>query len=152
MAKNLPLLCVLLLSVLSLNSIVEARIRHYRWEIKYEFKSQDCFRKLVITINGRTPGPSIRAQQGDIIIVDLKNSLLTENVAIHWHGIRQVHKHMHTGWFESIWLVFEDVRNWFVYDLPIHRLELHGLMERKALLNALFYQETPLDICLLLTG
>lgn len=91
------MLCVLLLSVLSLNSIVEARIRHYRWEIKYEFKSQDCFRKLVITINGRTPGPSIRAQQGDIIIVDLKNSLLTENVAIHWHGIRQVHKHMHTG-------------------------------------------------------
>ncbi|CAI9280326.1 unnamed protein product [Lactuca saligna] len=90
MAKNLPLLCVLLLSIFSLNSIVEARIRHYRWEVKYEFKSQDCFRKLVITINGRTPGPSIRAQQGDTVIVDLKNSLLTENVAIHWHGIRQI--------------------------------------------------------------
>ncbi|KVI06356.1 hypothetical protein Ccrd_015289 [Cynara cardunculus var. scolymus] len=87
--KTLPLLWVLLLSVLS-NSIVEARIRHYRWEVKYEFKSPDCYRKLSITINGRTPGPSILAERGDTIVIDLKNSLLTENVAIHWHGIRQI--------------------------------------------------------------
>ncbi|KAJ9567189.1 hypothetical protein OSB04_003155 [Centaurea solstitialis] len=82
---------LLLLSVFSLKySIVEARIRHYRWEVKYEFKSPDCYRKLSITINGRTPGPSILAEQGDTIVIDLKNSLLTENVAIHWHGIRQI--------------------------------------------------------------
>lgn len=76
--------------------IVEAKIRHYRWEVKYEFKSPDCFKKLVITINGKSPGPSILAQQGDTVIVDLKNSLVTENVAIHWHGIRQVIQHKHT--------------------------------------------------------
>lgn len=69
---------------------VEARIRHYKWEVKYEYKSPDCFKKLVITINGRSPGPTILAQQGDTIIVELTNSLWTENVAIHWHGIRQV--------------------------------------------------------------
>ncbi|KAF8377272.1 hypothetical protein HHK36_030647 [Tetracentron sinense] len=69
---------------------VEARIRRYKWEVKYEYKSPDCLKKLVIAINGRTPGPSILAQQGDTIIVELKNSLLTENVAIHWHGIRQI--------------------------------------------------------------
>lgn len=69
---------------------VEAKIRRYKWEVKYEFKSPDCYRKLVITTNGRTPGPSIVAERGDTIIVELKNSLLTENVAIHWHGIRQV--------------------------------------------------------------
>ncbi|PQQ04903.1 L-ascorbate oxidase isoform X1 [Prunus yedoensis var. nudiflora] len=68
---------------------VEARIRHYKWEVKYEYKSPDCFKKLVITINGRSPGPTILAQQGDTIIVELTNSLWTENVAIHWHGIRQ---------------------------------------------------------------
>ncbi|KAL0395621.1 UNVERIFIED_CONTAM: L-ascorbate oxidase [Sesamum calycinum] len=70
--------------------LVEARVRLYKWEVKYEFKSPDCYKKLVITINGRTPGPSIIAQQGDTIVVELKNSLLTENVAIHWHGIRQI--------------------------------------------------------------
>ncbi|KAJ4966657.1 hypothetical protein NE237_018506 [Protea cynaroides] len=64
---------------------------HYRrWEAKYEYKFLDCYKKLAITINGETPGPTIIAQQGDTIVVDLKNSLLTENVAIHWHGIRQI--------------------------------------------------------------
>ncbi|KAK9272855.1 hypothetical protein L1049_003233 [Liquidambar formosana] len=79
----------LFISMVSVPS-AEARIRRYKWEVKYEYKSPDCFKKLVITINGRTPGPTILAQQGDTVIVELKNSLLTENVAIHWHGIRQI--------------------------------------------------------------
>ncbi|KAL9661680.1 hypothetical protein QQ045_026506 [Rhodiola kirilowii] len=66
------------------------RVRTFKWEVKYEFKSPDCYKKLAITINGRTPGPTIVAQQGDTVVVELKNSLLTENVAIHWHGIRQI--------------------------------------------------------------
>ncbi|KAM7523714.1 hypothetical protein LguiA_013616 [Lonicera macranthoides] len=76
---------------------VEAKIRRYKWEVKYEFKSPDCYSKLVITINGRTPGPSIVAERGDTIVVELKNGLLTENVAIHWHGIRQIG----TPWFDG---------------------------------------------------
>ncbi|KAG2711831.1 hypothetical protein I3843_04G089000 [Carya illinoinensis] len=67
----------------------DARIRHYKWDVKYEYKSPDCYKKLVITINGRTPGPTIVAQQDDTIIVEVMNSLITENLAIHWHGIRQ---------------------------------------------------------------
>lgn len=70
--------------------IAEAKVRHYKWDVKYEYKSPDCFKKVVITINGRTPGPTIQAQEGDTIIVEVNNSLLTENLAIHWHGIRQV--------------------------------------------------------------
>ncbi|TYG40672.1 hypothetical protein ES288_D12G111800v1 [Gossypium darwinii] len=76
---------------------VEARIRRYKWEVKNEFKSPDCYRKMVITINGRTPGPTIRAQQNDTIIVEVTNSLFTENIAIHWHGIRQIG----TPWFDG---------------------------------------------------
>ncbi|KAL6558873.1 hypothetical protein OROMI_019223 [Orobanche minor] len=82
-------LCVLVCS-LSVLPRVESRVRHYKWEVKYEFKSPDCYKKLAITINGRTPGPSIVAERGDTVVVELKNSLLTENVAIHWHGIRQI--------------------------------------------------------------
>ncbi|CAM8904913.1 unnamed protein product [Rhodiola kirilowii] len=67
-----------------------ARVRTFKWAVKYEYKSPDCYKKVVITINGRTPGPTIVAQQGDTVVVELKNSLLTENVAIHWHGIRQI--------------------------------------------------------------
>ncbi|CAK9154010.1 unnamed protein product [Ilex paraguariensis] len=86
-------LCIFLAAVPS----VEGRIRRYKWEVKYEYKSPDCYKKLSITINGRTPGPTILAQQGDTVIVELKNSLLTENVAIHWHGIRQIG----TPWFDG---------------------------------------------------
>ncbi|KAL6959309.1 L-ascorbate oxidase [Sarracenia purpurea var. burkii] len=70
--------------------IADARLRRYRWEVKYEYKSPDCYNKLVITINGQSPGPTIEAQQNDTVVVEVKNSLLMENVAIHWHGIRQV--------------------------------------------------------------
>lgn len=77
--------------------LAEAKVRHYKWEVKYEYKSPDCFKKVVITINGRTPGPTIQAQEGDTIIVEVNNSLLTENLAIHWHGIRQIG----TPWFDG---------------------------------------------------
>ncbi|XP_051141047.1 L-ascorbate oxidase-like [Andrographis paniculata] len=94
--KLLTIFCVFVYWINNID-LLEAKIRHYRWEVKYEFKSPDCYRKLAITINGRTPGPSIVAQQGDTIVVELKNSLLTENVAIHWHGIRQ----RGTPWFDG---------------------------------------------------
>ncbi|XVF61682.1 hypothetical protein PTKIN_Ptkin08bG0150400 [Pterospermum kingtungense] len=92
------LLCSLaILALLNGSGVVEARIRRYHWEVKYEYRSPDCVKKLVITINGQTPGPTIKAQQNDTIIVELKNSLVTENVAIHWHGIRQIG----TPWFDG---------------------------------------------------
>lgn len=87
LVKLVVLVCLLFLSA---SISVEARIRHYQWEVKYEYKSPDCFKKLSISINGKTPGPTIVAQQGDTVVVEVKNSLLTENLAIHWHGIRQV--------------------------------------------------------------
>lgn len=53
----------------------------------------DCFEKFALTINGEAPGPTIRATQGDTIVVTVRNHLETENTAIHWHGIRQVRIH-----------------------------------------------------------
>ncbi|KAG9451604.1 hypothetical protein H6P81_011569 [Aristolochia fimbriata] len=74
----------------AINPMAEARVRRYKWEVSYQLKSPDCFKKVTVAINGNTPGPTILAQQGDTVVVELKNSLLTENVAIHWHGIRQI--------------------------------------------------------------
>ncbi|KAL3721671.1 hypothetical protein ACJRO7_034067 [Eucalyptus globulus] len=79
-----------LLCVFAVMVSAEAGVRRYRWDVKYEFKSPDCYKKLAITINGKTPGPTILARQGDTIIVEVTNRLVTENLAIHWHGIRQI--------------------------------------------------------------
>ncbi|CAI9109374.1 OLC1v1009185C1 [Oldenlandia corymbosa var. corymbosa] len=84
------LFLVLLSLTCSVVPMAEAKVRYYKFEVKYEYKSPDCFKKLMITINGKSPGPTIYAQQGDTVVVDLVNSLLTENVAVHWHGIRQI--------------------------------------------------------------
>ncbi|GMI67654.1 Cupredoxin superfamily protein [Hibiscus trionum] len=96
-SKAIMLLFSMLIIGLLNVSAVEARIRRYKWEVNTEYKAPDCFRKLVITINGQTPGPTIRAQQHDTIIVEVTNNLFTENLAIHWHGIRQIG----TPWFDG---------------------------------------------------
>ncbi|KAF4357772.1 hypothetical protein G4B88_025007 [Cannabis sativa] len=44
---------------------------------------------VVMGINGQFPGPTIRANAGDTVVV-LTNKLHTEGVVIHWHGIRQL--------------------------------------------------------------
>ncbi|KAF0914429.1 hypothetical protein E2562_028513 [Oryza meyeriana var. granulata] len=67
---------------------------HHTWNITYQYKSLDRVRKLAVTINGESPGPTIHATQADTLIVTVHNMLETENTAIHWHGIRQV-IHMH---------------------------------------------------------
>ncbi|MGG4107516.1 multicopper oxidase domain-containing protein [Paenibacillus lautus] len=38
------------------------------------------------TFNGTAPGPEIRVQEGDRLIVHVKNKL-TDGIAIHWHGV-----------------------------------------------------------------
>ncbi|KAL1506103.1 hypothetical protein ABEB36_005531 [Hypothenemus hampei] len=56
----------------------------------------DCFRtdcifadgkeRGVVGVNRKIPGPSIEVCQNDIIVVDVKNQMMSEGVTIHWHG------------------------------------------------------------------
>jgi FtsP/CotA-like multicopper oxidase with cupredoxin domain len=39
------------------------------------------------TVNGTSPGPEIRATQGELIEVRLRNESVTAGVALHWHGV-----------------------------------------------------------------
>jgi FtsP/CotA-like multicopper oxidase with cupredoxin domain len=39
------------------------------------------------TLNGRTPGPTITAVQGQLIEVHLHNASVPEGVTLHWHGV-----------------------------------------------------------------
>ncbi|KAJ0097152.1 hypothetical protein Patl1_27327 [Pistacia atlantica] len=64
---------------------IVAGTKRFKWEVRYEYRPPDCIKKLVITINGRSPGPTIVAEQNDTIIIEPKNGWVTENVAVHWH-------------------------------------------------------------------
>ncbi|XP_023531516.1 L-ascorbate oxidase [Cucurbita pepo subsp. pepo] len=66
-----------------------SQIRHYKWEVEYMFWAPDCNENIVMGINGQFPGPTIRANAGDSVVVELTNKLHTEGVVIHWHGILQ---------------------------------------------------------------
>ncbi|WP_210422567.1 multicopper oxidase family protein [Cryobacterium sp. BB307] len=39
------------------------------------------------TVNGTSPGPEIRATQGDLVEVELVNESVTDGATLHWHGI-----------------------------------------------------------------
>ncbi|XP_061179028.1 uncharacterized protein LOC133187625 [Saccostrea echinata] len=46
--------------------------------------------RLVITVNGLFPGPSIVAHENQDIIVHVRNLMHTDSTTIHWHGIHQL--------------------------------------------------------------
>ncbi|WP_448808823.1 multicopper oxidase family protein [Agromyces bauzanensis] len=39
------------------------------------------------TVNGTSPGPEIRATQGDLVEVEFMNESVTDGATLHWHGI-----------------------------------------------------------------
>lgn len=45
--------------------------------------------RMVITVNGLFPGPSIVAFEGQDMIIHVRNLMHTESTSIHWHGIKQ---------------------------------------------------------------
>lgn len=51
-----------------------------------------------IAVNGRIPGPTLIVSENQIVIVDVFNSLTSEGVSIHWHGIHQ----RKTPWMDGV--------------------------------------------------
>ena len=75
-------------------------IRAYDFTIKRGFIAPDGVNKSVILINGQFPGPTIEANWGDTIQVNVHNQITgpEEGTAIHWHGILQ----RATPWFDGV--------------------------------------------------
>ncbi|OJJ51726.1 hypothetical protein ASPZODRAFT_55640 [Penicilliopsis zonata CBS 506.65] len=61
-------------------------LRHV-WNITSGRKVPDGVAKDVFLINGQFPGPTIEARSGDVLEVEVWNSLADEEVSIHWHGL-----------------------------------------------------------------
>lgn len=64
-------------------------VREYQFNISQAYAAPDGFRKLMIVVNGQSPGPLIEANVGDTVRVLVHNELGNMSTSIHWHGIDQ---------------------------------------------------------------
>ncbi|XP_075518771.1 laccase-14-like [Primulina tabacum] len=78
-----------LASVVLLCSVIasDAAIRNYTFVLQDTVYTKLCESITILTINGQSPGPTIYARKGDLVIVDLINRA-NHNITIHWHGVK----------------------------------------------------------------
>lgn len=70
--------------------------REYNLKLSRVELAPDGFTRTVWASNGQYPGPIIRANKGDRIVVKVLNNLI-DPTAIHWHGIFQTM----TNWYDG---------------------------------------------------
>ncbi|EPQ65769.1 Bgt-1212 [Blumeria graminis f. sp. tritici] len=64
-------------------------IREYWFNIVNTTAAPDGFERVVLSVNGSVPGPTIVADWGDTVVVHVTNFLENNGTSIHWHGVRQ---------------------------------------------------------------
>ncbi|KAG0475340.1 hypothetical protein HPP92_015026 [Vanilla planifolia] len=87
---------VLLLLLCLFPAFANGITRHYKFNIVTRDITRLCSSKPILTVNGRFPGPTLSAREGDNVLVKVVNHV-KYNVTIHWHGIRQ----LRTGWADG---------------------------------------------------
>ncbi|RVW33739.1 Laccase-17 [Vitis vinifera] len=73
----------------ALPELVAGVTRHYTFNITLHNVTRLCQTKSIISVNGRFPGPPVVAREGDRVVVKVDNKV-SNNVTIHWHGVRQL--------------------------------------------------------------
>ncbi|KNE97208.1 hypothetical protein PSTG_09470 [Puccinia striiformis f. sp. tritici PST-78] len=73
------------------------KVRRFDWVVANRTAAFDGFTRNVFVINNQFPGPLIEANEGDTIVVNVKNEL-TVPLSIHWHGIYQ----RGTQWMDGV--------------------------------------------------
>ncbi|XP_039116538.1 laccase-11-like [Dioscorea cayenensis subsp. rotundata] len=89
----------LIFSIITLAFIsfqTEAAIKKYQFNVVVKHVSRLCHAKPIVTINGKFPGPTIYAREGDRVIINVTN-YAQYNMSIHWHGIKQ----LRNGWADG---------------------------------------------------
>ncbi|CAI2187080.1 5042_t:CDS:2 [Funneliformis geosporum] len=71
--------------------------RFYNFTLKKVKLSPDGFERTVWSVNGQYPGPIIRANKGDQIVVNVTNNL-GDPATVHWHGMYQ----RETNWYDGV--------------------------------------------------
>ncbi|GAA6020611.1 hypothetical protein JCM8202_006323 [Rhodotorula sphaerocarpa] len=70
--------------------------REYFWEIAEHPGSPDGVHRPLLLINGQFPGPLVEVNNGDLVVVHVKNSLAS-GTTVHFHGITQNHSNWADG-------------------------------------------------------
>ncbi|KAL2497907.1 Laccase-14 [Abeliophyllum distichum] len=63
-------------------------IHGYRFVVSDTPYTGPCSSKNILTVNGQFPGPTINVVRGDTLVINVYNNA-TENITIHWHGVKQ---------------------------------------------------------------
>ncbi|KAH7287782.1 hypothetical protein KP509_32G074100 [Ceratopteris richardii] len=71
--------------------------RRFAFHVRYQNVTRLCSTKVVPTVNGQVPGPTMYMREGDRVLVKVNNELHDKNITIHWHGLKQVR----TGWADG---------------------------------------------------
>ncbi|KAJ8443875.1 hypothetical protein Cgig2_032699 [Carnegiea gigantea] len=82
--------------LLLLPALAEAMVRHYEFKVVTKNFTKLCSSKPTVVVNGKFPGPALRARESDTVLVRVINQV-QYNVSIHWHGVRQ----LRTGWSDG---------------------------------------------------
>ncbi|KAK1357245.1 Laccase [Heracleum sosnowskyi] len=88
--KSTIFISVVALSIFSLFIQSHAWGHHgrYNFVVREAHYTRLCETKKILTVNGQFPGPTVYARKGDTVIINVHNQA-TENVTIHWHGVKQ---------------------------------------------------------------
>jgi len=73
------------------------RERVYNLEITNTTMSPDGFEKIMFAINNQVPGPTLEANWGDTMVINVRNSLQHNGTSMHWHGVRMLNSCQHDG-------------------------------------------------------
>ncbi|KAF2096240.1 conidial pigment biosynthesis oxidase Abr1/brown 1 [Rhizodiscina lignyota] len=76
----------ILLPLVSFISLAAAKTVTFDWSIDWVTAAPDGYARPVIGINGKWPCPSIEVDNGDLVVLNLKNNLGNETTGIHCHG------------------------------------------------------------------
>nr|GMD91188.1 putative laccase-9 [Ipomoea batatas] len=66
----------------------QAELQRHTFIVKEALYTRLCSSKNILTVNGTFPGPTLYANRGDTIIIDVINQG-SENITLHWHGVKQ---------------------------------------------------------------
>ncbi|XP_027359490.1 laccase-15-like [Abrus precatorius] len=63
-------------------------LNEYNFIVKEARYTRLCSTKTILTVNGKFPGPIIRAYHGETVYVNVHNKGKF-NITLHWHGVKQ---------------------------------------------------------------
>jgi|SRR6266540_1662618 len=79
-----------------LEATPEPITRYFNLSLSRVELAPDGFTRVVWASNGQYPGPMIRVNKGDRLVINVKNDLKNDTT-IHWHGIFQVNSTFYDG-------------------------------------------------------